>query len=194
MEHAVLAVFGRDHELVAGVAADRPALGLDGQIVEPAAGEDAAIRGIHLVVALVERFHRGVEAVGVFHQELAGAKHAEPRPLLVAELRRDLIERDRHLPVAVDLPRHQVGDDLLVRGAEHDVDLPAGPVEGQLHEHLAEGGHPARLLPERPAARWPAWPVRRPRRRPFPRARCVRPSARPAGPAADRYTLRPSPG
>ena len=148
MQNRVFAVLGQDHELMAGVAADRSALGLDGQVVQPATLEDAAIGGIHGLVALVQSFQGGVEAVGVLHEEFAGAQHAEPRPLFVAELGLDLIHRDRHLPVAGNLMRDQVGDRLFVRRPQGHVDLAVLPLDLELDEHVAEGVDPPALFEE----------------------------------------------
>ena len=77
MEHDVLAVLGGDHEFMAGVAADGTAFGLHRQVAQPAAVENAAVGRVHLLVAVVEGLDRHVEAVGVLHEEFAGAQHAE---------------------------------------------------------------------------------------------------------------------
>ncbi len=117
MEHDVFTVFRRHHEFMAGVAADGAAFRLDRQVTQPGAIEDAAIGRVHLLVAPVQGLQRHVEAVGVLHEEFAGAEHAEPRPLLVAKLRLHLVERQGHLPIARQAAGNQLGDDLLVRRA-----------------------------------------------------------------------------
>ena len=58
-----------------------------------------------------------VEGVGVLHEELARAHHAEARPALVAELHLDLVEIRRQLAIALQLAARDVGDDFLVRRA-----------------------------------------------------------------------------
>ena len=52
VQHGIFAVVGRDHELVARIAADRSAFGLHGQVLQAAAIEDPAIGRVHLVIAL----------------------------------------------------------------------------------------------------------------------------------------------
>ena len=59
-----------------------------------------------------------VEGVGILHDELAAAHQAEAGADLVAELALDLVEIERHLPVALDLAPHQVGHHLFV-GRSH---------------------------------------------------------------------------
>ena len=141
----VLAGLAGDHELAGGRAADGPALGLDHRVLEPAAVEDAAVG---LVLGLVGGFQPldvAVERVGVLHQELPGAQHSEPRANLVAELGLDLVQGDRQLLVGVDVAANDVGDHLLVRGAEN-VDLAVAVLED--HQVGAEGVEAAGLLPE----------------------------------------------
>ena len=55
-----------------------------------------------------------MERVGVLHDELARAHHAEARANLVAELGLDLIEIDRQLLVAAQLAARDVGDHFLM--------------------------------------------------------------------------------
>ena len=148
VQHGVFAVGSRDHELVAGLSADRPALGLDGQIVQAATVEDPAVGGVHLFVAAVERVHGAVEAVGVLHQELAGPQHAEAGTLLVAELGLDLVERDRQLPVAGDVAGDHLRDHFLVGRTQGHLHLAALAADAELDQHLAEGRHAAGLLPK----------------------------------------------
>ena len=69
--HFVLAVLGGNHELVAGVAPDGPALRLHRQILQPAPVEDTAVGGVHLVVNAGQILKGCGETVRVLHQELA---------------------------------------------------------------------------------------------------------------------------
>ena len=87
----------------------------------------------------------GVEAVGVLHDELARAQDAEPRPELVAELRRDLVEVDGQLLVRVDL-RGGVEREHLLGGRPEHVPAPVPVLEP---EHgLAVIHVPPGLLPQ----------------------------------------------
>ncbi len=109
------------------------------------AREDARVRVVHLPVA---RHHAGVvdvEAVRVLHDELARAHHAEAGPDLVAELGLDLVEVDRHLPVAADFLAHDVGDHFLVRRTHDEVPLVAVFEAQHVGAHLREA---PRFLPQ----------------------------------------------
>ena len=72
-----------------------------------------------------------VEAVGVLHQELTAPHHAEARADLVAELPLDVIEHLRHVAVGSREGAENLGDHLLVGGAEEHV--PAVPVGDPQH-------------------------------------------------------------
>ncbi len=92
------------------------------------------------MAAYPERSERSlveVEGIGVLHDELAGAHHAEARPHLVAELGLDLVKVDRQLAVAAQLAPGDIGDHLFVRGSKDELPLVAilqaqqlGPVFG----------------------------------------------------------------
>ena len=114
---------GDDHELVRGRAADRPGIRLDRRVVELAGLEDLAVGAAHVLVGRVQALGAGVEGVGVLHDELAPAHEAEAGTDLVPELGLDLVEAHRQLPVALDVPAHDVRDHLLVGGAEDEVAL-----------------------------------------------------------------------
>lgn len=139
VDDAVLAVVRRTHEFVRGVAADRAALGFDRQVFETAAGEDAAVRAVHRLIGLVQRFERRVKAVGVLHQELAGAEDSEPRTLFVAEFRLNLKQVQRQLAVAADELRDEIGDDFFVRRAEGEVGLAVASALLPIEQDVAEG-------------------------------------------------------
>jgi hypothetical protein len=64
-----------------------------------------------------------VEGICVLHDEFTCPHHAKARPDLVAELGLDLVEVNRHLLVAADLPAHDVGDDFLVRRPDDEIAL-----------------------------------------------------------------------
>ena len=122
LDQAVLPGVGGDHELVRGVAADRTGLRLDHDIRQAAPAEDRAVSVVHALIGFVKTaltLNAGVKRIGVFHQELAGSKDAAFGPGLAAELRLDLIKRDRELFVALDVRAGDFGDDLFVGGPEH---------------------------------------------------------------------------
>jgi hypothetical protein len=108
---------------VRGQAADRARVGVHRAELELHPGEDARVRVVHRLVAAQHAGLVDVERVRVLHDELARAHHAEARADLVAELGLDLVEVDRELPVAADLPAHDVGDHFLVRRAHHEIAL-----------------------------------------------------------------------
>jgi hypothetical protein len=135
-EDGVLARVAVDHELVGGAAADGAGFCFDDGEVEPAAPEDVLVGGVHRVVLLVEpagAFHVGAEGVGVLHEELAAAEQPGARAELVAELGLDLVEVQRERLVRRDAALHEVGDDLLVGGAEvHGAVVAVGEPEEQV--------------------------------------------------------------
>ena len=133
------------HELDGGVAADLAGVGHDGEGIDAAALGDARVGGLLLLVALLQRLLGGGEAVRVLHDELAAAHEAEARAHLVAELVLDLVERARELLVGAQLVLHEVGEGLLVRGAEGEL---AAVAVGDAHELGAVGVPAARLVPE----------------------------------------------
>jgi len=93
----------------------------------------------------VRGFERGVEAVGVLHDELFGAHQAEPRADFVAELGLDLVDRAGELAVRADLAGQEFGDDLLVgRPERHQA---VGPVLEAEHAGT-HGGEPSGAFPE----------------------------------------------
>ena len=140
-----LAGVGERHELDGGVAADLAGVGHDGQRVDAAALGDAGVGGLLLLVALLQRLLGGGEAVGVLHDELAAAHEAEARAHLVTELVLDLVERARELLVGAQLVLHEVGEGLLVRGAEGEL---AAVAVGDAHELGAVGVPAPGLVPE----------------------------------------------
>ncbi len=96
------------------VAADRPRVRRHRDRLQPHALERPHIGQHHLAVADHGARVVEVEAVGVLHQELPPAHHAEARTDLVAELPLDVVQDLRQLPVAFHRLAHQVGDHLLI--------------------------------------------------------------------------------
>ncbi|MNS74565.1 hypothetical protein D3C72_1080460 [compost metagenome] len=146
VEHLVLAGVGLDdhHELMGRRAADRAHVALHGAGVEAAAAEDARVGLGHVLVLALEVVGVLVEGVGVLHDELAAAQQAEARANLVTHLGLNLVQVDRQLAVGAHRAAHDVGDDLLVRGAEHLVAVVAVLEAHQLFAVLlpAAGLHP----------------------------------------------------
>ena len=87
-------------ELVREGTANRAAVGLDGAEPHAEALEDPLVGLEHHPVLAIRVGIVHVERVAVLHDELTAAHQAEARPNLVAELRLDLIEIDRQVPVA----------------------------------------------------------------------------------------------
>src|SRR5262249_2946516 len=80
-------------------------------------------RRVLLLVRADEALRVGIEGVAVVHQELAPAHQPEARADLVAELRPDLIQRERQLAVRGDAGADHRGDALL--GGRREAVLPA---------------------------------------------------------------------
>ena len=145
----------------------------------------------HAVVGGLEPRLVGIEAVGVFHDELARAHQAESRPDFVTKLRLNLKGALGQVFVGLDLPPEDVGDDLLVGRPQTGGRAPA-VFEG---EHDPVHGRvtlpPPRFLPQLP--RLQGGHQRTPRRRPppSPRARFATVSSASGKAAAYRHKRRP---
>ena len=96
-------------------AADGAVVGDDRAVIEAEAVEDAAVGVVHILIGRLQTRFVKVEAVGVFHQKLTPAHHAEAWPDFVAEFGLDLVNVQRQLFVAGEIAPHQVGDDFFVR-------------------------------------------------------------------------------
>ena len=144
-EHHALARVGQHHELVADVAADLARRCLHVTERQTAAGEDPTVRLAEVTVGRVQGGLVGVERIGVLHGELAAAHDAEAWADLVAELRLDLVERERKLAVRSHFVPHEIGDDLLVRGPQRVLSL---VTVGEPHHERAVQVPAAGLLPE----------------------------------------------
>jgi len=144
-DDGVLADVGGEDELLRPLAADGPRVRLDGDGRHAAAREDALVRAEHRVVRGVEPRLVEVEGIGVFHRELAHADEAAARPLLVAELVLDLVQRRGQVAIGLRVVAEEARDHLLVRGAEHHHAL--APVE-HLEQRVAEEAEAPALLPD----------------------------------------------
>ena len=137
--------FGVDHEFLGAGAAHGAGVGVYGYELEAAAGEDAAVGVVVLLVAEVEACLVDVEGVGVLHGELADAEEAGFGAGLVAELVLDLVPDLGELLVAAELVAGDGGDDLFVGHGEAEL----GALAVVEAEHVvAHGGPAAGLLPE----------------------------------------------
>ena len=144
-EHLRFAGVGEDEEFMAVLAADGARLGAHRHGLQPHAGEGLQIGHEHLVVGMLAGLAGQVEGIGVLHQELAAAHDAEARADLVAELPLDVIEVARHVLVGLNTLAEDVGDHLLIGGAEEHVAVM--PVLDAQH-FLAIGVIAAGLAPE----------------------------------------------
>ena len=77
-------------------------------------GEDTTVGLVHHIVGSFQTFEVGVERIRVFHQEFAGAHHAETRAHFIAEFGLNLVEIDRQLTIAADFSARDVGDHFFV--------------------------------------------------------------------------------
>src|SRR5204862_2556202 len=112
--------------------------GLDWQISQSAARENAAIGMVHLVINGVELVETGPKAVRVFHDEFAGPQDAESRPLLVAKFRLYLKQANRKLAIRIEMPADEIGDDLFMRRPQGQVDLAITALHVKVDQHVAE--------------------------------------------------------
>ncbi len=119
--HRLFAGLREDHELMRGVPSDEPGVRFDGSKCEAASGKDPVVGVVHFLIVFACSGVITVEAVGVFHQELAAPHQAEARADLVAEFGLDLVEIQRELPIGFHFPPKQIGDDLFMRGAQAEI-------------------------------------------------------------------------
>ena len=129
-EHLALAGRRQNDELVAEVAADRAGLRphRNGGQAEPR--ERAQVSGELLVVGMARARLIEVEGIGVLHQKLARAHHAEARPHFVAELPLDVIEIERQILVGAHRGAEDLGDHLLVgRAVQHVAIVPVADAQ-----------------------------------------------------------------
>ena len=82
-------------EFMRSGAADRAGVGSDGAEFQSQSRENAAVGVVHVAVFAQKVVVVHVEGIGVLHQELAAAHHAETRTDLVAELGLDLVQIER---------------------------------------------------------------------------------------------------
>ena len=90
-----------------------------------------------------------MEAVRVLHREFARTKHAKLRTFLIAELRLNLIERQRELTIARNVLRNEARDLLFVRRAEDDGSFSAAANKSRLNQDVAESLDAVRLFIKR---------------------------------------------
>ena len=119
-DHIVFAALRQHLEFMRGAAADGAGISLYRAEIQPHTAEDFAVSGVHRIVGFLQRFLRSMERVRIFHQEFAGAHHAETRAHFVAEFGLDLIEVQRQLLIGVQLVADQIGDDLFVGWTEDE--------------------------------------------------------------------------
>ena len=117
----VLAGLGDGEELLRCRPAHRPRGRGDDHVPEPDPVEDLHVGVAVQPVGLGEPLVGEVERVRVLHEELAAAQDARPRPRLVPVLRLDLVEDHRVVLVGGVLALDELGEQLLVRGAEQVV-------------------------------------------------------------------------
>ena len=122
-----------------------PDVGADRDCVEPEAPEDPLVGLVMLAVAHVQAGLVAVAAVRVLHDELSDSDQAAARPRLVAELRLEVVDEERQLPVALDHVAQEEGDHLLVGHREDHVAI--GPVL-EPDELGADRVVPSALLPD----------------------------------------------
>jgi hypothetical protein len=136
----------REHlELVRPGAADLAGVGRDRAKLEAQAREDARVRVVHRLVALLQAFEIGVERVRVLHREFTRAHHAEARADLVAELGLDLVKVERKLAVALHFPPHEVAEHLFRGGRVAELAL--GAILDAQHQRAVKVPTPG-LLPQ----------------------------------------------
>ena len=95
------------------IAADDARVCFHRKVLHATTIKDAFVGVIHFFVARHRTFVRGVERIGVFHDEFFRAHQTEARADFIAELAAHLIKILRQLAIRIDLTCCQRRDDLL---------------------------------------------------------------------------------
>ena len=111
----------RFDKLVGVRPAHHPGVAAHGHRVEAATAEYVDVGFVNLVVPPVQVFAIHVERVPVLHRELAHADQPAPRARFVPELRLNLVQQARQLPVASDHVADQRRHQFLVRHGQAEV-------------------------------------------------------------------------
>ena len=111
VENLAFAGIGEYLEFMAQIATDRAGIGAHRYGLQAHPREGLEIGDEHLVVGHLAGRGVDVERVGVLHQELAPAHHAEPRPHFVAELPLNVIKVLRQVLVAL----HRMLEDICYK-------------------------------------------------------------------------------
>ena len=130
VEDFALAGRREDDELVTELAADRAGGRLHRHRLDAHALEGPEISEHLRVIREARARLVEVEAVGVLHQELAPAHHAEARPHLVAEFPLDMVEQFGQVAIALDRGADDLGHLLLVgRPVQHLAVVPVADAQ-----------------------------------------------------------------
>ena len=90
---------------MAEVAADRAGIRAHRDRLQAEPRKRPEIGDEHAVIGLPRALEVEIEGIGVLHQELAPAHHAETRTHLIAELPLDMVEIERQIPVRPHIAR-----------------------------------------------------------------------------------------
>ena len=118
-DERVLARARRREEVDRLAPAHHPGLRLDRVVLEPAALEDPVVGALVQAEAPLQALLVAVERVRVLHDELPHADEGRRGARLVADLRLEVVEDLRELPVRAELAGVE-GDRLLVGHREHE--------------------------------------------------------------------------
>jgi hypothetical protein len=110
-----------DHELFGLRSAHSPGVGVDYEVIQAAAVEDAPVCIAVLLIRNIETGGIDVEGVGVLHHELPHAQQAGLWPRLIAKFRLNLIPDLRQLLVAAQLFAGDLGHNLFMCEPEAEI-------------------------------------------------------------------------
>ncbi len=120
-QQRVFANRSEEHVLVGQLAAHHAGIRLDGDHRQPAAVENAEVGLVMVFVLAVQAFPIGIQAVAVFHGELAHPDQAGARAWVITELGLQVINELGQLAIGVDLAPHQVGHRFFVGHGQHHI-------------------------------------------------------------------------
>ena len=120
-EDGVLTAPGQNMELMGEAPTDGSAVGLYGAELDSQPSEDPFVGFEHLPILPISAGVVYVKGVAVLHDELTPPHEAETGPNLIPELALDLEKVDRKLFIALDIPSHDVGDDLFMGRSKAEI-------------------------------------------------------------------------
>ena len=121
IDQKFLARLCEDHEFMRRLTPNQAGVGFDSSEGETATRKDVLVGVVHLLVSQLGAFLILVEAIGIFHDELAASHQAEAGSDFIPKLGLNLVAIQRELTIRTHLATDQLGDDLFMGRPEAEV-------------------------------------------------------------------------